>query len=317
MRPAIALSSHLTLIVESDSEPSRIAQGMPSSQQRAVIAPLSADAGLHEIFPGTVPSGPKGEFSLARSDRWLTGIARLSLHAGQLERETRTLYADLFEASAGWHLSRVWNYVPGINASGLDGLENYRAFCRGRSVAFENAFGRDFKRRLPAASAVGTGGKELIVAFAASTSEPTHIENPHQVPAYEYPSTYGPRPPSFARASIVSDGALKTVFISGTSAIIGHATVAPFDTHGQLDCTLANLRTIATACGLGATLGAGSAQRRNFRIYLRNPNDCSPIDAVLQAQLLRPGDAVSYVHADICRRELNVEIEATVCGRFP
>ena len=41
--------------------------------------------------------------------------------------------------------------------------------------------------------------------------------------------------PSFARATIVPDGLQTRIFVSGTAAIRGHATIAPHDTRQQLD----------------------------------------------------------------------------------
>src|SRR6185369_4357459 len=102
-----------------------------------------------------------------------------------------------------------------INESGPGEMENYRIFCRGRSLAFERHFCAGFKARLPAASAVGSKSSALTVAFAASTRPPRHVENPLQVPAYDYPGEYGPRAPSFARATIVPGANDATVFISG------------------------------------------------------------------------------------------------------
>ena len=204
--------------------------------------------------------------------------------------------------------------MPNINARSLDGQEHYRAFCCGRSLAFERFFGRGFKRRLPASSAVGAPGDRLTVVFAASGVEPLHFENPEQVPAYEYPRTHGPRPPSFSRATVVPAGDRTDVFIAGTAAIKGHATRAPGDTGAQLEVTLDNLRIISRVTGLGADLGAGRCAERHLRVYLRHVEDYPAVATALAGKLLRPGDTVSYLRADICRAALNVEIEVTVLG---
>jgi enamine deaminase RidA (YjgF/YER057c/UK114 family) len=150
------------------------------------------------------------------------------------------------------------------------------------------------------------------MVFAACRALPRHVENPLQVPAYNYPDDYGPRAPSFARATIAPDGGGHTVFISGTAAIRGHATIAPHRTGEQLACTLENLREISRACGLGPELGVGRAARRHFKIYLRDADDQPAVAAVLEKQLLRTGDSFSYLLANICREPLMVEIEATL-----
>jgi chorismate lyase / 3-hydroxybenzoate synthase len=136
------------------------------------------------------------------------------------------------------------------------------------------------------------------------------------VPAYSYPPEHGPRPPSFARATVVPRevAGRADVFISGTAAIRGHATVAPDATLPQLACTLENLREIAAACGIGPDLARGRARARHFKIYLRRAGDLVAVQPVLERELLLPTDTAIYLRSDICRRELNVEIEATLLG---
>lgn len=275
--------------------------------------PVLAGEAVESLFAVDDEMGRTGEFRLFRGgDDWLLGAASVVTVAGELERTAEALYADLCKAARGWHLARIWNYVPAINGNGPDGLENYRAFCRGRSLAFEREHGTGFNRFLPSASAVGCGDGCLTIAFVASAIEPRHFENPLQVPAYHYPEQYGPRPPSFARATTVPrTGREPAVFISGTAAIRGHATVAPESTAAQLDCTIQNLRAIAQVCGLGPDLAAGR-RARHFKVYLRDPRDCAASAAAFERDLFRAGDRVSYVQADICRAPLRIEVEATL-----
>jgi enamine deaminase RidA (YjgF/YER057c/UK114 family) len=102
------------------------------------------------------------------------------------------------------------------------------------------------------------------------------------------------------------------IFISGTAAIKGHATIAPGDTAAQLDCTLENLALISRAAGLGNSLGAAGEFVRHFKIYLRHASDHAAAAARIQSTLLRPSDRITWLHADVCRAALNVEIEATL-----
>ena len=277
----------------------------------AVGLPVLAGETTDQLFHAAVPAGRMGEFALFQLDGWLLGSATVPL-APTLEAVTHQLYLRLFRALDGRHLARIWNYVPAINEPGADGLENYRAFCRGRSLAFEKFHGPDFKALLPAGSAVGSHAAALTVIFAACTARPRHVENPLQLVAADYPAAYGPRPPSFARATVAATATDARVFVSGTAAIRGHATVAPHDTAAQLTCTLENLRAISLACDLGTALDGDARTARHFKVYLRHPGDQPLISARLSADLLRPGDHVSYLHADICRADLNVEIEVTL-----
>ena len=281
--------------------------------------PVLAGEPVEQLFGPARSLGRKGPLTVyeAGGGEWLLGVASVAVTPGTLEGETEGVYQRIFEAAHAMHLARIWNYVPAINATGAGGLENYRIFCRGRSHAFEQRLGADFTRSLPSASAVGTDSQSLTVAFVASRSQPRHFENPLQLPAYEYPEDYGPRSPSFARATVVNGAGASGVFISGTAAIRGHATMAPGNTREQLDYTLENLESIALACGspLADFQGGGRDQRtRTIKVYLREARDQPWVAEVLQTRLLRAGDAVSYLRADICRQALSVEIEVTIIG---
>ena len=291
--------------------PLRIAFGVDGVFDAGV--PVLAGEAVEELFGPARPAGRVGEVTLFQAGDWLLGAATVPLTTG-LEDASHRLYDNIFSATRGRHLARIWNYVPAINQIGPDGLENYRLFCRGRSLAFEQHYGSGFKARLPSASAVGRKPGALTVAFAASPAAPRHVENPLQVAAYDYPGEYGPRAPSFARATVVPGPAHATVFISGTAAIRGHVTIAPHSTREQLECTLENLRGISGACGLGPDLDQGGDSARHFKVYVRHAADQPMVAAMLEEGFLKGSDCVSYLQADICRASLLVEIEASLFG---
>ncbi len=264
-----------------------------------------------QLLPGAKPAGSSHGFNLWETEGLLMGATVQPVGASLL-RTSRELYARLFRASVGWPLYRIWNYVPGINAI-ADGRENYHAFCQGRAEAFETLHGSGFKRALPAASAVGCTGGELAVMFIAGRTLPQHLENPEQVPAYEYPREHGPRAPSFSRATVAqAAGGRRLVFVSGTAAIKGHATIAPGDLQGQIDCTLDNLRLVSRAASLGDALGAETTMERHFKVYLRDPASYRAVRDRLETDLVQASDRVVYLQAEICRSALEVEIEATL-----
>jgi chorismate lyase/3-hydroxybenzoate synthase len=270
-----------------------------------------------EIFDGLRPVGAGDGVGLFARGGLLVGHAREAFVEGTVEDGARNLYERVLAACEGRQLYRIWNYVPRINEH-TAGLEHYRAFCKGRSLAFEAAYGAGFERQLPAASAVGSDGRTLEVIFAAGEAAPRHVENPEQVPAYLYPPEHGPRSPSFSRATVVTEGGLKWVFVSGTAAIKGHATVGVGSLREQIDCTLDNLRLISRASGVGENLGAGggvaggAVWARHFKIYLRRARDIGEAKALLEGKLVLPGDRVTWLRSDICRAELDIEIEATL-----
>ena len=280
--------------------------GFPSLR---VALPILAGADSEQLLADSATPGVHRGWSLFRSGMWLAGFAVAAPEA-DLETAAGGLYRGLFEAAAGMHLYRVWAYVPQINAL-TGGMENYRLFCRGRSLAFEERFGAAFQPLLPASSAVGSAAGPLAVGFLAGGAVPRHFENPRQVPAWKYPAQYGPRPPSFSRATSMETSDGRKIFVSGTAAIRGHASLAE-GLGGQLSCTLENLFLVGESAGAGQDLGGSEGWRRAFKVYLRRPADLAVAKARLDGCLLSAEDTVSYLRADICRADLLVEIEATL-----
>jgi enamine deaminase RidA (YjgF/YER057c/UK114 family) len=277
--------------------------------QLEIPLPVLAGGETECLLKSAEPIGTQEGFALFQGEHGLAGFA-VAPAGADLEAATEDLYRRLFAITAEHRLFRIWNYVPRINAV-EHGLENYRRFCRGRSLAFERQFGRTFQTQLPAASAVGAGTGPLAIAFVAGDAAARHFENPRQVPAFEYPADYGPRSPSFSRATQVETETGRQLFISGTAAIRGHATIAPDDLGAQLDCTVENLNLIAETAEAGKDCGADGWQR-SFKIYLRHRAEFAPAREFLTRNFFRPGDQTIYLLADLCRADLRVEIEAVL-----
>lgn len=304
--PRAALSPMLRLSYL-ESPPFNDEPGCPIKLNASWLAGEPVD----ELFSRSKASENSHGFALFESGGILFGYGSVRFEGGHLAEAARDLYHRMLRATRGLHLYRIWNYVPRINETEV-GLENYRAFCQGRSLAFEEFFGTEFVRELSAASAVGCRGDSIQLVFAAGLSRGRHFENPAQVPAYRYPSEHGPRSPSFARATIATGDGRRYVFVSGTAAIKGHGTVAPGEIIGQMDCTLHNLHLISREIGLGDNLGAEGGWERHFKIYLRHPRDLGYARMRLEPDWIRPEDKATYLQADICRSALQIEIEATL-----
>jgi chorismate lyase/3-hydroxybenzoate synthase len=227
------------------------------------------------------------------------------------DRAYRQVYATL--AAAGHpHLVRVWNYLPEINID-THGLERYRQFNTARHEA-SLACGRAIAGSVPAASALGAaGGSPLTIYFLASRRAPAFIENPRQVSAYRYPPQYGPRSPAFSRATVLGEGDAATLFISGTASIVGHQTLHAGDPAAQTRETLVNIEALLAEavrrCGMRGLALAGL----KYKVYVRDPQELPVIRAELESALGR-GAALLFLKADICRRDLAVEIEAVGGG---
>jgi len=227
----------------------------------------------------------------------------LSVDVGQeLETASRDVYARLIQRvrEEGYpYFVRMWNYVGGINAH-VDGRERYQMFCAGRHDAFVAA-GYHHDVDLPAASAVGMPGTGLITYFLAAREPGVQVENPRQVAAYNYPPQYGPKSPSFSRATVWRD----MVFVSGTSSVIGHESVHAGDVPAQLDETLRNIEVVL------AQTGRSLEDVVSAKTYIRNPEDY----AVIAGRLARVFERNIYLEADICRADLALEIECVAGGQ--
>lgn len=194
---------------------------------------------------------------------------------------------------------RIWNFMPDINRGDGD-REEYKKFCVGRERAF-NEF-HVAPREYPAASALGHHGKGAVIYLLAGRSSGVHHENPRQQPAYQYPREYGPSSPSFARATSLVLRSKPQVFISGTASILGHSTQAVDDLGQQLEITLENIRFLLSH------VDQADSEWSAVRVYLRHPQDLARARELVLAHL--PASAVNFIHADICRSQLLVEIEA-------
>lgn len=221
------------------------------------------------------------------------------------------------------HPLRIWNVVPAINAEQF-GSERYRQFNTGRQRAFK-ACGRPVIDSVPAASALGAAAHiagdaapalPLVVSFLATRSASCPIENPRQVSAYRYPDQYGPSAPTFARAAAWrnpgGEHSESTLFVSGTASIVGHETTHRGDVLAQLDETLVN---IGAVLGEAARQGHGNPRLSDltFKVYVRDPHDTHALAAIDEALRARCGSPVRalYLHADVCRADLLLEIEAS------
>lgn len=233
-----------------------------------------------------------------------------------LESNTYSVYLRFLKLTQNWNLLRVWNYVPYINDDTED-LENYKSFCQGRSLAFESFYGRDFEVKLPAASAVGINDSKLVLYFIASKKTGTHIENYEQISAFKYPQQYGPRAPSFARGTLVSQSDRIVGYVSGTASIKGHKSVTLDDVSQQLQTTLDNMSIVCEQMNLvermsyGGPLPDPAKYARHFKVYIRHESDVRYIQEEFPKMILATQtDRIIYLRSDICRSDLDLEIEA-------
>lgn len=282
------------------------------------LTPLGG-APAHEIWraEGPVQSGRADGFGYARSAAVLFGHlsfdgggAAGAEGAGQTDfaAAVQDAYSRLvaFCASQGYpHLLRCWNYFGDIHLGEGD-TERYRQFCVGRHRALAVTSG--FEQRLPAATVIGSREPGALVYFLAAREPGLQVENPRQVPAFKYPRSYAPLPPSFSRALLKrwpgSRSAGEQLFVSGTASVVGHESHHPDNTAAQLKETLANIGALLETAGTATPWRAAS-----LKVYVRREQDLPAVRAQLEREFGRDVPLL-YLQGDICRTDLSVEIEA-------
>ncbi len=295
---------------------SRVASGL----DRAEAVPLAViDMAIADHAPDAVEAwrsarpmraGHIGDASWRANDAWMFVAVQVEERAS-LRSATEAAYRSLFEALATQDYAypvRIWNYIADINGES-DGLERYRQFNIGRQSAFLGC-GRDVSGdSVPAACALGTRpGAPLVVYALAGRTAPLAIENPRQRSAYHYPSRYGPRAPTFSRASLADWDGRPALFVSGTASIVGHETLHVGDVAEQ---TRETLRNIAALLDQTRRVRGTAWDLRDLRYkaYVRHAADVATVRAEITRACGAEPDCL-YLLADICRRDLLVEIEA-------
>ena len=249
-----------------------------------------------------VMHGTDGTLQWAAGGGWLFAAIELDEreHGGPCAT-AELAYATLHHFVAGRsarQVLRVWNYLGAINQGDGDD-ERYKRFCEGRATGMGNFFAEGF----PAATAIGhRAARHRLQVYLLACDQPgTRVENPRQVSAWRYPREYGRTSPSFARAMTLP--ARDALAISGTAAVVGHASTHQDDLAAQLAETLTNLEALLSSSGMPP----GFDQRSSLKAYVRHPADAPRVRAFLHERL--PGVPALLLHGDICRRELLVEID--------
>ena len=269
---------------------------------------------------GGTAAAHKGGIRYRHSENLLFGVIELNetdTAPTPLQQATESAYREIFALldEVGFpFVYRFWNYMADINAVS-HGLERYRQFNLGRQDAFL-ACGRDVAGELPSACALGTAKGPLQIAFLAGSTASLAIENPRQVNAYAYPEDYGPRSPTFSRASLLRLPESDVLFISGTASIVGHRTRHLGDVLGQARETLANIEAVMLEANQVMDHRWFDPSQLFYRAYVRHSADIGVIRDELRRLTGNQANAI-FLQADICREDLLLEIETTAfsCDR--
>src|SRR5450759_5431558 len=281
---------------------------------------LDAGDSICEVWHGSgqLTQGQCGAIHYRHDDDVLFGVIALSetmFEAGAdktpLQQATESAYNQIFallDTLRYPYLFRFWNYIADINSHSF-GLERYRQFNLGRQDAFL-AHGRNVVGNAPAACALGSAQGPLSIAFLAGRVVPLSIENPRQISACQYPQQYGPRSPTFSRASLVRMGQNEVLFVSGTASIVGHATLHANDVVAQTREAMNNIKAVLAEANRQAGKPGFDLASLSYRVYVRHPADLELIREELAHCV---GDELKavFLQADVCRQDLLLEIEAT------
>jgi hypothetical protein len=253
---------------------------------------------------------------IARSAHFLLASLRIAGAAAMDGPGLEQAAADAYEKLAGavrddppWHPVRIWNFVPRLLDAGGEGMDRYMRFNAGRFRAFAKWFGgaQGFDRMLPAASAVGHAGNDLVIHLLTARKPGVAVSNPRQVSPHRYSKRFGPLPPCFARATRVTkpDGG-QMLLAGGTASIRGEESMHVGSLPLQLAETFENLAALVTSAF--GPLERPLEQYRMLRVYYVRETDRAGIRTAL-SRAMPALDDVEWMPAQLCRGDLLVEIE--------
>jgi chorismate lyase/3-hydroxybenzoate synthase len=244
-----------------------------------------------------------------------TAIPRAAdMPAATLRAEVARCYRQVYDvlASIAREPIRFWNYIPGIGDAMGDGLDRYMVFNSGRYDAFvseRRSVTGPPGRSIATASAVGIGGRDLVIHCLASQAPGAPVENPRQASSWCYSARFGPVPPWFSRGTITTLGARRVLLIGGTASVVGEQSLHHGDMTAQFEETLRNISALV-ARSRHQVDDRESALGRivDLRAYVTN----SEVARFVRSQLAvccPNARRVEVARSRVCRPELLVEIE--------
>ena len=237
-----------------------------------------------------------------------------SMSPAQLGESIYSVYmqiADLLSAAPASRPVRFWNHICHIHEAQGPAMDRYMAFNGGRFRAFSQWYGdqSNFDRCVATGTGVGCLGEDIFIHALAADHDGIAIANPRQVQPFRYSSRFGPRPPCFARATLLPTSSKQyMLMIGGTASIRGEESMFVGDLPRQLNETFENLRVLVTHAGEQVGRSANLTNITDLRIYLSQPSTAAQIESASRAAM-PTATQVQLLSADLCRQELMVEIE--------
>ncbi len=292
-------------IIEFESAPHNSAD----ARLIGVDLPLLSGGSVREVWrcDRPVQHGHAGSVQWSSDGHWCQfAVSVDESDHGDIAASSRVAYermSKFLREHSKLHVLRLWNYFDAITEGDGDS-ERYRQFNIGREQGLQGMFDAGF----PAATAIGSesGRRTVQVYGLASRQRGSAIENPRQLSSWRYPREYGPVSPGFARAMRAPRNLL---LISGTAAIVGHASQFGNNLAAQTEEMLENLRSLITASQ--EHKATETARELLLKAYVRGPEDVAYVIERLRDALPELAGLI-VLGGQVCRRELVVEIEGVL-----
>lgn len=252
-----------------------------------------------------------------------------TVHSQALDVLAQSQAALALAGSSFDRVVRTWFYLGGITEPEA-GIQRYQELNRARTEFYRNvrfhcsSLEPDAANGVyPASTGIGMAGRGLVLSCMAFETRRDDVfllplENPQQIPAYAYGTSYSPQSPKFSRAVALRIGNYVTTWVSGTASIVDSETRFPGDAARQTEQTIENIERLIAAENFTrhGFKGAGASLHdlAKVRVYLKRREDLAVCQAVCQRRL--GAVPVLYLTADICRPDLLVEIEGVAFSRY-
>ena len=244
-----------------------------------------------------IERGQYGKLSYTYNDAILFGYAAVCQK--HIAEDLRQIYKDLVQLLNSEHytLLRAWHYLPQLSKAA-----DYRMLCDARAQAC-TAFKPNF---YCAATVIGTNSAAGVVYFIAARKAGITVNNPRQTWPHLYPKYYVQPPPMFARAVLKQWNGNGHLYISGTAAIVGHASLHKGDVAAQLSEVVCNVKTLLNEASKVSNMYC--QQLSHTKLYV--DKSVADITTALADKYLTQFTQIQVFEGQMCRPELLVEMEA-------
>jgi chorismate lyase/3-hydroxybenzoate synthase len=293
----------------------RLCYGSQTARTANVLIPLQSLEADNpcEQWQGLTPLSIEPSATVFCNDDYLLAVVSSSaLETTDMFAASYAGYAHIFRLMQehGYpQLLRTWSYFPNITAA--TSTDAYQHFCSGRSQAYADNIGSPKQHEYPAATVIGHHDEGFQLYFIAAKEAGVSIENPRQISAFNYPASYSKDAPLFSRALLHRSATQQVLFISGTASITGHETQHQDQALAQLQECLRNIEQLLVNASQSQFPKTRLEDMTQLKVYIKHATDYPELRTAL-ATRLGTLEQVQFFHADMCRPDLLVEIEAIV-----